>query len=157
MKPNELIRIIVITIVGIVLVLLGQPLLYRNDIIYIDYVEFLDADGWLATEYMRSSYLVLAAAIIATVVWCFLAARAKPLTAKDTSNWRLLWWLLLLLPIVSIGVALWLQTETSTRVSLALLYTVDILILYWLTTASSSPSHTKYLPPVSMTIRNIVG
>lgn len=154
MKPTELIRIIVITIIGIALMLLGQPWLYRSDTIYVD---VLDVEEWLATEYMTSSYCVLAAAITATILWSVLAARANPLMAKDTASWRLLWWIFLLVPILSIGVALWLQTEESTRTSLATLYAIDVLVLYWLPTASSSPSHTKYLPPGSMSLRNIFG
>lgn len=153
MKPLELIRIIALTVFGIILVLLIQPWLYRSDIISLD---VLDVEQWIVTDYLPSSYWVLGASIAATVIWYFSAANAKPLTAKDTSSWRLLWWIFLLIPIVGIGFALYLQTEPSTRVGLAAMYVVDVLVLYWLPTASSSPSHTKYLPPLSMNLRRLV-
>lgn len=153
MKPLELIRIIAITVFGIILVLLVQPWLYRSGFIPLD---VFDVEQWIVTDYTPSSYWVLAASIAATVIWYFSAANAKPLTAKDTSSWRLLWWLFLLIPIASIGIALYQQTEPSSRVALAGLYVIDVLVLYWLPTASSSPAHTKYLPPLSMPIRRLV-
>jgi len=154
MKPRELIQIIVLTVIGMILMLLVQPWLYSTDRIYTD---IADIQYWVVTGYLDSTYWVLGASILATVIWYVLAARAKPLTAKDTSNWRLLWWGFLLIPILSIGIALAVQFEDSARVSLAAMYVVDILVLYWLPTASSSPSHTKYLPPGSRAIRGLVG
>lgn len=153
MKPLEIIRIISISIVGVVLMLLAQPWLYRSSLIALD-VD--DVDFWITTEYTSSTYWVLGASMAATIVWYVAAASAKPLTSKDTSSWRLLWWIVLLLPIASIGVALYLQSEASARVTLVFLYVIDIAVLYWLPTASSSPGHTKYLPPGSRNIRDLV-
>lgn len=153
MKPLELIRIISITIVGIILMLLAQPWLYRSGLIVLD---IRDVESWLVTQYTSSTYWVLGASVIATLIWYIAASGAKPLTAKDTSSWRLLWWLMLLLPIASIGVALSLQSESSARLWLVAMYVVDVAVLYWLPTASSSPGHTKYLPPGSRNIRDLV-
>lgn len=152
MKPLELIRIISITIVGAILMLLVQPWLYRSGLIVLD----KDVENWLLTEYTSSTYWVLGASVLATVVWYIAAAGAKPLTAKDTSSWRLLWWIVLLVPIASIGVALYLQSEPSTNLWLVAMYVIDVAVLYWLPTASSSPGHTKYLPPGSRNIRDLV-
>lgn len=133
--------------------LLGQPWLFRSNAISLDVP---DVEQWIATEYTSSTYWVLGAAIAATVIWYVAASTANPLTAKDTSSWRLLWWIVLLLPIASVGIALWLQTEEGARLWLAFMYIIDIAIMYWLPTASSSPGLTKYLPPGSRNIRNLL-
>lgn len=153
MKPLEIIRIISITIVGVVIMLLGQPWLYRSGFIPLDVP---DIEQWIFTEYTSSTYWVLGAAVAATIIWYFAASTANPLTAKDTASWRLLWWLVLLLPIASIGIALSLQTEGTARLWLAAMYVLDVLVLYWLPTASSSPGQTKYLPPGSRNVRNLL-
>ncbi|MEM9214906.1 MAG: hypothetical protein AAGD25_11235 [Cyanobacteria bacterium P01_F01_bin.150] len=153
MKPLELVRIIAIIVVGIILVLVGQPWLYRSNIIFLD---VFDLEQWLATEYLTSSYWVLGAAVVSTFVWYFAAASAKPLKATDTASWRLLWWGILFVPIISVGIALFLQTSDTTRYWLAVMYIFDVMILYWLPTASSSPGSTKYLPPGSKNIRDLL-
>lgn len=153
MKPLELIRIISITIVGIVLMLLGQPWLYRSNILALDVP---DVEQWVVTDYTIGAYWVMGASILATLLWYVSASTAKPLTAKDTASWRLLWWIVLLMPIASIGVALYLQNEPSTRIMLALMYVIDVLVLYWFPTASSSPGLTKFLPPGSRSLRGLL-
>ena len=153
MKALEIIRIISITVVGIALVLIGQPWLYRSNVISLDVP---DIEQWIATDYTVGTYWVLGASVIATLVWYVSAASANPLTAKATASWRLLWWIFLLLPIAGIGVAMYLQNEPSARLWLVAMYVFDILLLYWLPTASSSPGLTKYLPPGSRNIRNLV-
>lgn len=153
MKPLEIIRIIAITILGVVLMLLAQPWLYRSNVISLDVP---DVEQWIVTDYTIGAYWVLGASIAATLIWYISASGANPLTAKDTASWRLLWWIVLLLPIVGIGVALYLQNEASARLWLVAMYVLDVLVLYWLPTASSSPGLTKYLPPGSRNIRNLV-
>ena len=152
MKPLELVRIIAIIVVGIALMLVAQPWLFRSGAIFLD----LNVEQWLVTEYMTSTYWVLGASVISTFVWYFAAANAKPLKSSDTDSWRLLWWIIFLVPILSIGVALFLQTDPSTRLWLAAMYVFNIAILYWLPTASSSPGSTKYLPPGSKIIRDLL-
>jgi hypothetical protein len=137
---------------GAVLMFFVQPLLFSGEFISVD---ISDIETWIITEYTSSTYWVIGSAVVATIFWYISASGAKPLKAKDTSSWRLLWWGFLLIPVVSVGIALSLQSEASVRLWLTAMYIVDIAVLYWFATAGSSPGHTKYLPPGSRIIRNM--
>jgi hypothetical protein len=100
MKPWEIIRIIIFSIIGAAVMFLGQRLIYENQIIPIQKVPL---NTWLGTDYTTSALIMFAVCIIATVIWCILAATSRFNDGGSTGRWMLMWWLLGLLPMASIG------------------------------------------------------
>jgi hypothetical protein len=154
MRAAELTRIVIIIILGTGLVFFLQPWLYNSQTLFIDTAP----EEWISNQYLPGAYLISGISVAMTVGWYVLSAGAKILTSKDTSSWRLLWWIFLLVPLLSIGIALKVFNQDQTAMpSLALLFVIDVLILFWLPTVTSSPGHTMFLPPGSMTIRRMIG
>lgn len=144
---QELIRILVFIVVGFFLMFLIQPWLFENQILFIG---DQNVQNWLSTQYQRAAYLVAVFSVLSTILWYVLSSRAKILSVQDNSQWRLLWWLIFLMPILSIGAALaFFNTSRDAQLWLAMLFSANVLILFWLPTATSSPAATKHLPPGS--------
>lgn len=153
MRAKEIIRIVAITGVGAAVIFFVQPWLYRQGVIFLSDVT---PEEWVVDAYVPASILVFGVSLTATCLWYGFAARAQPQRSGDTLIWRNLWWMLFLGPVLSVSGALVICRESrDALVSLTLMYVLDILLLYWIATASSSPGHTKYLPPGAFTIRQI--
>jgi hypothetical protein len=152
---GDVIRILSVTIAGAVLMFLAQPWLYQSGTIPITLVE---VETWIAEHYTPGTAIVFGSALVATILWYLSAIRARVTTFNDASPMRLVWGLLLLVPIIGICVALYFYNNSQEALlSLTLMYVVDILVLYWLATAISSPGLLKFIPPGSFTLRHLVG
>jgi hypothetical protein len=157
MKASEIIRIVIFGFLGFIIMFFVQPWIYENRIIPIKDVP---VGEWLSDSYTTGAGVVFAVSILATVVWYVLAANAKVTTAAETDKWRVTWWILLLLPIISIclGISPVFNSSKDALVSLTGFYILDaIVILYWLPTGSSSPSLLMYIPPGARLLRGIFG
>lgn len=157
MKAREIIWIVIFGLCGFFLMFFLQPWIYENRIIPIKDVPVSE---WLSDSYTAGTGLVFAASMLATVIWYVLAANAKVPTAAETDRWRVWWWMLLLLPIISICLSISpvFNSSKDALVSLTGFYIFDaILILYWLPTGSSSPSLLMYIPPGARLLRGIFG
>ncbi|GBF78800.1 alpha-L-rhamnosidase [Aphanothece sacrum FPU1] len=137
-----------------------QPLIYQSRLIQVR--NFTDPSMtlslWLSDNYTPAAWTVLIASVVATVIWCMMTAIAKVKGAIDTFQWSLTWWLLGLLPIISIGIALFFFNESSdAQLSLVGFFILNGLILYWLPTAISSPGLFKHIPPGSFLLRRLIG
>ena len=156
MKSREIIQIIVIFLLGVVLMFLGQPWFYENKLIRISDVP---TNTFIGEDYTTGASIVFAIALIATVLWSFMAAKAKAKSADEISKWRLIWWLLMLLPILGIiiAIALFNRSDDALISLTAFLIFDGILLLYWLPTVTSSPGDLKYIPPGAFLIRRLIG
>jgi hypothetical protein len=157
MKATEIIRIVIFGFLGFIFMFFVQPWMYENRIIPIKDVP---VGEWLSDSYTTGAGVVFAVSILATVVWYVLAANAKVTTAAETDRWRVIWWVLLLLPIISIclGISPVFNSSKDALVSLTGFYILDaIVILYWLPTGTSSPSLLMYIPPGARLLRGIFG
>lgn len=156
MKRGEIIRIIGFGVIGFVLMFYGQPLLYKNRAIRITDVS---VKAWLREDYIVAAGIVFALSVLATIIWCFLTARAKVGGAIDAFRWQVVWWLLGLLPVLGIGIALFgFNRSEDGLLSLAGFLLFDGLIwLFWLPTATSSPGSFKHIPPGAFLIRRLIG
>jgi hypothetical protein len=151
----DLIRILSVSIAGAVAMFLIQPFLYQSGILAITDVEL---ETWVAEKYTSGAAIVFWTALAATLIW-YLSARRSQITSFDqASPMRLVWGLLLLIPIVGICVALAFFNDSSQALmSLTVLYVLDILLVYWFSTAISSPGLLKFIPPGSFTLRHLIG
>ena len=157
MKAGEIIRIIGFCVVGAALMFWGQPWIYQNRHIPITDVPRIEA--WVSDEYMPGAIFVFVVSVIATLLWYVIAAKAKVKTASEIFSWQLIWWIFLLLPIVSICVAIgFFNRSQDARLSLTGFLILDVMfLLFWLPTATSSPGSLMYIPPGAFFIRRIVG
>ena len=154
MKTNEIIRIILSILFGYVLMFYLQPLIYENGIISLGQA---DSDLWLL-DYYQGAWLVFGVSVISTITWYVFAANAKAKGGRDISNWSVVWWLFLLLPVLSTLIAVLLFNEKYALVSLSGLYLIDgVFFLYWLPTATSSPRLLRNIPPGSQLLRSLIG
>jgi len=152
MKPWEIIRIIIFSIIGAAVMFLGQRLIYENQIIPIQKVPL---NTWLGTDYTTSALIMFAVCIIATVIWCILAAISRFNDGGSTGRWMLMWWLLGLLPMITIVFTVFfINRSDEARMSLMGFFVLDTLLLYWLPTATSSPEAVKYIPPGAFLLRH---
>jgi len=153
MKASELIRIAAFAVLGAFLVFFLQPWLYQNQILF---MSDQTVDTWLTDAYMPGARLVFGVAFAATLAWYFLSAGAKILIGEDTSRWQVLWWMILLAPVLAICAALaFFNNSQDALLTLTSLYIVDVVLLFWLPTATSSPLATKFLPPGSFFLRRL--
>lgn len=155
MKASEIIRIIAVSALGAVLMFFIQPWVYQSRLIPIQDVR---VEVWLRDYYSTGASIVFAASVIAAIAWYFMA-KAKIRGVSDTNGWRLFWWLLLLLPILSIflGISIFNPSKDA-LLSLTGFYIIDgAFLLYWLPTAISSPGTLMYIPPGAFVLRRLIG
>ena len=158
MKPGEIIRIIIFTVLGLILMFWLQPLAYQNRFIPVtDYPGGVDI--WVGDNYFTSAVIVFVASLLATLLWYFLTARAKVRNASDVANWNIVWWIFGLFPLVAIAISVFLVNESDdAKLSLIGFFIIDgLFLLYWLPTATSSPGSFKYTPPGAMLVRRLIG
>lgn len=149
------IRILSVAIVGAVLMFLVQPWLYQSGIVPITQVE---VETWLSEKYAVGAAIVFSTALVAALFWYVSALRAKVTSFNEASPLRLVWGLLLLLPIIGICIALYFYNNSNEALlPLTFMYVVDVVWVYWFTTAISSPGLLKFIPPGSFTIRHLIG
>ena len=144
MKSQEIIRIIIITLIGALIVFWLQPQVYTLRLITVTNVPQLA--NWLQSSYNTAAAIVFGSSVLATLIWMVMTSTAKVQTGQDVLGWQLTWWLIGLVPLMGICVALWLFGSKSLY-PLTGFFIVDTLILYWLTTATSSPGLFKRTPP----------
>jgi hypothetical protein len=151
MKPWEIIRIIIFSVIGAAIMFLGQRLIYENQIIPIQKVPL---DTWLGTDYTTASLIMFAVCMFSTILWCVLGATSKS-TGSSIGQWMLIWWLLGLFPMASIGFTVfYLNRSDEAQFSLMGFFLLDTIWLYWLSTTTSSPETVKYIPPGAFFIRH---
>ncbi len=152
---GDVIRILSVAIVGAVLMFLVQPWLFQSGIVPITLVE---PETWLAEKYSVGAAIVFSTSLVATILWYISALRAKVTAFNEASPLRLVWGLLLLVPIIGICVALFFYNNSSEALlPLTFMYVVDVVWVYWFTTAISSPGLLKFIPPGSFTVRHLIG
>ncbi len=154
MKPGEIIRVIICMMLGSGMTFFVQPWFYENKYVRI---KDIPLTKWLNQDYWKASLTVYAIAVLITIIWLWMTAKAQPKGADQVLKWGLFWWLLLLLPIIGIGVALFLNTSVDARVSLAGFLVLDIFVLFWLPSVTSTPGSIKYVPPGAAFIRHLIG
>ena len=154
MKANEIIRIIIFSLIGFIIIFLAQPFLYTSRILRISDIN-TDVGTWINNYYIFGAGVVFAVSVLSTIIWYLITANAKAHKAEEVAQWMLVWWLFLLFPILGICVAIGFFKGDSNDAlgSLAIFFVFDILLLFWLPTATSTPGGLKYVPPGSIQLR----
>lgn len=151
----DVIRIVVVSLIGAAIMFLLQPWLYQNGIIPLNDVE---PEAWVGDNYIIGAVTVFLISIIAVILWYVIAAKAKVQSAKETSSMAILWWLLFLLPVLSICAAIFFFIGNGDALlSVTGFFVFDILLIYWFSTAISSPRSLMFVVPGAFFLRNLLG
>jgi hypothetical protein len=159
MKTGEIIRIIVLSLIGAVLMFAVQPFIYKQGLIWEPNIQNPQAalESWASGDYMASAMCVFWVAVFSTILWCVMTAKSKAHRPDEIKQWSLWWWVLGLVPLLSIGVAIGLLNQIEeVRLSLAIFFVFDILGLFWLTTTTSTPGLLMHTPPLARQMRDLI-
>ena len=154
MKAGEFLRIFGFSVLGAVIMFFGQPWIYENRLIRISDVKL---QTWL-TSYQTGALIVYGCSLGAVVLWSILASTAKVKSVnQEFGFWRGAWAVVLLIPIVGIGISLYYFNKSAGAViSLTGFFVFDVLLLFWVTTATSTPGPLRYAPPAAFLLRRFV-
>lgn len=155
MKSGEITRLIICLIIGALIIFIGQPWLYESRIIRITDVP--NIKDWIGNYYMIQAAIVFSIALVSVIFWSVAGIKAKA-TGNELRAWRTIWYLLLFVNVLSIFIAIYLKkVSDDALVSSALLLLFDVIWIFWLGTALSSPNLFMYLPPGSGKLRRVFG
>ncbi len=159
MKTSEIIRVIVLSLVGAILMFGVQPFIYKQGLIWEPNVQDPRAalDSWANGAYIGAASFVFGVSVVCTVLWCVMAAKSKAHRPDEIKQWSLWWWILGLVPLLSIGVGIGVFNPIAElRLSLAFFFVLDIMLLFWLTTATSTPGLLIETPPLARQLRDLI-
>lgn len=157
MKTGEIIRVIVLSLLGAILMFGVQPFIYKQGLIWEPNVQNPKAAlaSWANGAYIGAALFVFGVSVACTILWCVMTAKSKAHRPDEIKQWSLWWWILGLVPLLSIGVGIGVfNTIAELRLSLAVFFVLDILVLFWLTTATSTPGLLMYTPPLAEKLRD---
>ncbi|BAY26358.1 hypothetical protein NIES2100_61720 [Calothrix sp. NIES-2100] len=154
MRASEVIRIIIFSLIGWVVMFLVQPWIYRSKFPFVRMQRPIEE--WLSQSYMVGASIVFIVAVLSTITWYWMAAKAPSKGGHDVQQWSLVWWLILLLPVIGVCIAIgFFKGDNQALLSLTTFFVIDILFLYWFTTATSSPGSLQFVPPGAFLIRRL--
>jgi uncharacterized oligopeptide transporter (OPT) family protein len=139
--PLEIIRLCLFPLTGAVVMFVLQPILYQSQILRLTDVK---PQLWVNTHYFPSALIVFGFTIFTALAWCALNTFSPPSGIKG------------IIPIASIAIAILLSRlgilapkgSNDATISTICLFFLDVLWLYWLTTATSTPGVlAKSIPP----------
>ena len=98
--------------------------------------------------------IVFVVSVLSTIIWYLMTANAKAHRSKEVDQWVVVWWIFLLFPVLSIcGAIGFFQGSNDALVFLTIFFVLDILLLFWLPTATTTPGSLKFVPPGSIYLR----
>jgi hypothetical protein len=148
----EVIRLFVIPILGMMLMLVVQPLLFSGQWLRLSDVKI---QTWLNSHYMPMASIVLASSLLAVVVWVAWNIKSPPKDTEASVQRASSWWFISIIPIIGTTLAIVLsrqgilapKSSGDAILPLIILFSIDIIVIYWLTTATSTPGIARRLPP----------
>jgi cytochrome bd-type quinol oxidase subunit 2 len=154
LQIDEVIRLFVIPLVGTMLMFVVQPLLFSGQWLRLTDVK---VQSWLNNHYMPMAAIVLACTLLSVAIWIGWNVKSPHHDISEGERRATAWWFLSLIPIVGSILAIVLSRQSilapkgssDAILPLVVLFTIDIITIYWLTTATSTPANGRRLPPGS--------
>ncbi|MGI0482537.1 hypothetical protein ACN4EE_17360 [Geminocystis sp. CENA526] len=160
MKVGEIMRIIIFTLVGFVIMMWLQPLLYRQN--FFGVIRSIPLQDWIQ-QYYLAAWIIFGFSVTFTVLWCVILLKNQN---GNASTYKLLWYigLFLLVVIVSITVYFNNQDKNGELIQETLLSMIglfwfnSLFLLYWLPTVTSTPGLLKRRTvPLAILINDLMG
>jgi hypothetical protein len=156
MRASEVIRIIVFSLIGGVVMFLVQPWMYEMEFPFVRMEDLTNIKEWLSQSYIVGASIVFIVAVLSTITWYVMAAKAPSRGGHDVQQWSLVWWIIFLFPVLSVCIAIgFFRGNDQALLSLTTFFVIDILFLYWFITATSSPRSVQFVPPGAVLIRRL--
>ena len=148
----EVIRLFVIPILGTMLMFVIQPLLFSGQWLRLSDVTI---KTWLNNHYVPIASIVLASSLLAVVIWIGWNIKSPHRTPEAGAQRASSWWFISIIPIIGTAIAIVLsrqgilapKSSGDAILPLIILFSIDIIVIYWLTTATSTPDCARRLPP----------
>jgi hypothetical protein len=154
MRPTtaEVLRLFVIPILGMMLMFVIQPLLFSGQWLRLSDVKI---QTWLNSHYMPMASIVLASSLLAVLIWISWNIKSPHRTPEAGAQRASSWWFISIIPIIGTVLAIVLSRQSilapkssgDAILPLIILFSIDIIVIYWLTTATSTPGIARRLPP----------
>ena len=149
----EVVRLFVIPILGMMLLFVVQPLLFSGQWLRLGDVPKIPT--WLNSHYVPMASIVLASSLLAVVVWIGWSIKSPPKDTAASVQRAGSWWFISAIPIIGTVLAIVLsrqgilapKSSGDAILPLIILFSIDIIVIYWLTTATSTPGIARRLPP----------
>jgi hypothetical protein len=112
-------------------------------------------NSWVNSHYMPATGIVFAGCLVAVLCWVGLNIKSPVAGMSSSIKRKAVWWFFLLIPIGGAILAILLSAAsviapkgtTGAIIYYVLLYAIDIAVVYWLPTATSTPGNARLLPP----------
>ena len=155
MKSGEITRLIICLLIGALIIFIVQPWLYQSRVVKITDVP--DIKDWIGNYYMIQAAIVFSISLVSVIFWSVAGIRSKA-SGGELKVWRTTWYVLLFVNVLSIFIAIYLRkVSDDALLSSAFFLFFDVVWVFWLGTALSSPNLFMYLPPGSGKIRRVFG
>lgn len=112
---------------------------------------------WVVNRYMVLSTAFMLISIISAFMWYFLTQKEAKRSVRNLGQQRLWYALLCILIALSVCLVLFAFRQTSARAYILLFYLTSIFFFYWIPTAIGFSKGNRFIPPLSMLFRFLVG
>ncbi|WP_126147506.1 hypothetical protein [Synechococcus elongatus] len=168
MKPKELVALAVSIIIGIAIVFLLQYPLLSDDLTLSSLTSEIDGiEFWKNVVLQPLLLSITIISLLFIALWIGIATTKTFTRSRDAYAMRATWFILAIVLFIIYEVLLLVFGYTSllSEGSLPLqlnwliqpLLFLDLILLFWLPTALATPRALRYVPPLSMKIRSLIG
>lgn len=160
MKPGEVIRIAVFFLLGLLLMMWVQPLLYRQRVFGV--IRSMPLNDWIDRYYV-AAWIVFGVSVLFTVGWYLLLLYNQGTSYKTL---KLVWHLGLFLLVVVVSMAVYFNNrdaagnliQETVLSMMGLLFLDSVIVLYWLPTVTSTPGLLKKKTvPMAKIVNHLMG
>ena len=160
MKVGEIIRIIIFALVGFVLMMWLQPLLYEQK--FFGVIKTIPLSDWIK-QYYLAAWIIFGFSLTLTVLWYVILFKNQN---GSSSTFKLMWYIGLFLLTVVVVVTMYLNNQDEngeliqeTVISMTGLFLFDSLfVLYWLPTVTSTPGLLRRRTvPLAIPVNDLIG
>lgn len=160
MKVGEIIRIIIFALVGFILMMWLQPLLYEQK--FFGVIKTIPFSDWIK-QYYLAAWIIFSFSLTFTVLWYVILLKNQN---GNSGTFKMLWYIGLFLLTVIVVVTMYFNNQDDrgeliqeTIISMTGLFLFDSLfVLYWLPTVTSTPGLLKRRTvPLAIPINDLIG
>lgn len=158
-RTAEIVRICIMSVVSALLVWLGG-FFWQQDWLLGGLIISVDKDSWITGTYNFWAILVWGFSTALTFLWYVLACYAPDRGPKLNLQLQIIWAIFSALTLIPTAIFAFLFTggvDWLVGVLCVLFFFLVGCVGYWLGTAVNSPAPFTYIPPLSLTLRNLLG
>jgi hypothetical protein len=168
MRAKNFITLITTLGLASIFVLVLQPHIFQEPMIPLS-MSSRDLDTWWSNIFSPTTNIIFVAGLVTTLIWFIKATTSKYTKSSDVLGARLLWWGIfwgyLLLSFIAFAGLNYFANNSNKPIKgifeaslwSAPFLLLDVILLFWLPTASSTPKTLRYIPPFSMSLRKLIG